>query len=188
MLVQVQHRMRIGDVAESCLRTLPKQHRDRLMRAFAAEAGAAALLAHLLSDDDTDAEWIGELINDKVIEPVDVLHSLNQHDDPDDVRARRTAALGAVLIAHGVEPASVARTAMFDTWMGNECSRYEKLRAAFEALEANGNPQAGAVRAAGMELSPSFGIALWQKSGKMALAAATTLAVSRRLRQVGATA
>lgn len=136
--------------AESCLRALPREHRDRLMRRFGGDAGAAVLLAHLLGDDDSG--WIAQLIDDNVIEPGDVLHALTQHDDPDDVRARRTAGLAPVLMARGVQPASVARTTMFGTWMGNQSSRFEGLRAAFEALEPARDSEGQAVREAAIEL------------------------------------
>jgi hypothetical protein len=135
--------------AESLLRTLPLAHRDRLIRQFGAEAGAASLLGQLLGDDD--GEWVGRLIDDKVVEPRDVLHALTQFDDADEVKARRATGLASTLMARGVPPESLARTAMFGTWMGEESSRYESLRLAFHGIKA-ASSEAAAVRRAGIAI------------------------------------
>ncbi len=55
------------------------------------------------------------------------------------------------MMARGVPPASLARTAMFGTWMGEESSRYESLRLAFNGIEATSS-EAAAVRRAGIAI------------------------------------
>jgi len=88
-----------------------------------------------------------------VLEARDV-RFLNHEAGTDEVR--RAMGLALVLMARGVEAESLAGTAMFGSWMGEESDRYERLRLAFAAKEPNGNKDSRAVQAAGVRIYESM--------------------------------
>jgi hypothetical protein len=131
------------------LRRLPRSHRDRLMRRFGSEPASYQLLAQLLGDD---VDWLGQLLNDQVIEQSEALTALGNIGNDGPSRIPQILRLAPALVSHGVEPEAVAYQALFGGHMGEASTYSEQLRAAFERTPPCADETAERVRLAGIRL------------------------------------
>ena len=81
-----------------------------------------------------------------------MLHAAGRSDLPVGERAEHITDLAPILVPNGVTPEGLAYVAIFGGWSGNESDTYEALRRAFDDLPVPADPNASAVRQAGVEL------------------------------------
>jgi hypothetical protein len=139
---------RLPENAENCLRSLPIGHRVRIMRATP-EGDRSMALATFMNED---VALISTLLDDGVMQPSEVLQALHWVERDDEYRVANLLAIGPTLISRGITAERVAGAVGSGGWSGEESSRDGRLRAAFEASDAGGDPQAAAIRAAGMRM------------------------------------
>lgn len=135
--------------AHAALSRLPRSDRDSLMRRFGSEPASYQLLAQLLGDD---IDWLGDLLNDHVIEQDDALTALGNIGDDGPARIPQILRLAPVLVTHGVEPDAVAYQALFGGHMGEASVYSERLRAAFARAPQCEDETVERVRLAGIRL------------------------------------
>ena len=140
---------RLPDRTEAALASLPAPYRERIVRGTPEEA-RTHVLALLI--DNTDHDWLAPLIDDGTIGADDVLHAAGRTDLPVPQRVEQLTSLGSVLVPRGIAPEAIAYDAMFGGWTGNESDNYEEVRHAFDELQPATDPNAEAVRLAGVEL------------------------------------
>lgn len=140
---------RLPDQAQTGLWHLPAPHRDRLMRAANGHPSESDLLGCLLGED---MAWLGQLLDDDVVDVDDVLVGLNHNEREVPDRIPRILALAPVLVARGIEPGRLAVTAELGSWRGDESANFEAIRGAFANAPSSADPPTEAVRLAGIRI------------------------------------
>ncbi len=131
------------------LSLLPVPYRDRLMREVVSISMRAELLSYLLGDD---MPWLGRLLDDGVVKVGDVLFNLDRTDHDLRDRIRRILALALVLVPRGTNAQELAEAADHGGWVGERSANFDAIRAVFDATTPSADPDAEAVRLAGVDL------------------------------------
>jgi hypothetical protein len=134
--------------SEAALSELPHGNRERIVRA-APKSSRLAVLSLLI--DDQDQHWLAPLIDDGTLETDEVVIAARRRARPLIARVRQTTSLGTILVPRDVSAHELAACAMFGGWAGNESDNYEELRKAFDDFPPLTEPNAEAVRKAGVE-------------------------------------
>lgn len=121
---------------------LPLAGRDQLVRAFGGDS-LRYLLADLLGND---AEWLGQLIDDKVIDVDTALHALFGRRGP------IFEAGAKILMRRGADPRAVAGAAQRRSGSGKISAEHASLIAYFGELRSGGDPELAALGEAGVQV------------------------------------
>ena len=142
--------------SEEVFRRLPLENRDRLVRRFATAPFRYALLPLLLTPD---ADWIGRLLDERVVTAPEILQALSWLGESFEERLSTVTAAARHLARHGVQADGIAWVAASGTWIGDESARYGRLVDIFDGLTASGDPVVAPLVMPASRSSPPSGTA-----------------------------